>query len=379
MTDQLFNNVDVKAQLEEILPKQTKSLAGPASGLLRQFAPRAASDILAQPAVQNQWQKLNYNAHQRFMAIINGKSSGVVQTEQGEVVLDLHPIVQGLADRLGLGAQISPDAGRLVVFNSSQLKLVQDTVKAIKVLSVFLDRPRPRPLRGRDLARGGLAARRAAGHRLEPRDRRRPAARRAADRRQRGRRLARQDRVRQDRGEARVADRQPLLADVAWAIIFYGVAVVIAAWLAGATRPATAVRRWLAPAFKERLGVVVGRRGVPLPAADPLGADAGDPAVVGDPAGRRADRVRRLGAAPRDAAGVPGRRSATDWPDLRAGWNKLRGGSKGAAPSRRPPDRCRRAASPPWRWPARSSRSRPRRRPGRTPPACSPSRRSATS
>ncbi len=88
--------------------------------------------------MQNQWQNLNYNAHKRFMAIINGKSSGAVQTENGEVVLDLHPIVQSLADRLGLGAQITPDAGRLVVFNSSQLKLVQDTVKAIKVLNVFL-------------------------------------------------------------------------------------------------------------------------------------------------------------------------------------------------------------------------------------------------
>ena len=32
---------------------------------------------------------------------------------------------------------------------------------------------------------------------------------------------------------------------------------MIAAWLAGATRPATAIRRWLAPAFQERLGVVV--------------------------------------------------------------------------------------------------------------------------
>ena len=53
-------------------------------------------------------------------------------------MLDLHPIVQQLADRLGLGAQVKPDAGRLVVFTSSQLKLVQDSVKAIKVLNVFL-------------------------------------------------------------------------------------------------------------------------------------------------------------------------------------------------------------------------------------------------
>jgi len=138
LTDQLFNNVDVQAQLQQILPKQTKSLAGPAAGLLRQFAPKAASDILAQPQVQNVFQQVVYRAHKDFMQIINGKTTGVVQTSNGQVILDLHPIVQKLGDQLGLGAKISPDAGRLVVFQSNQLKLVQDGVKTIKVLSVFL-------------------------------------------------------------------------------------------------------------------------------------------------------------------------------------------------------------------------------------------------
>jgi hypothetical protein len=242
LTDQLFNNVDVKAQLEQLLPKQTKSLAGPASGLVRQFAPRAASDILAQPQVQNVFQQLTYQAHKRFLAIINGKSSGLVQNQQGEVVLDLHPIVQQLADRLGLGAQITPETGRLVVFKSNQLKLVQNSVKAIKVLNVFLiflvlvlyaiairlaGGWRRVALRatGWSLVIVGvllLVVRHVAGNQI----------------------VGSLVRAQSEKTAARHAwlIGSTLLADVAWAIIFYGAAAVIAAWLAGPTRPATAIQ-----------------------------------------------------------------------------------------------------------------------------------------
>lgn len=257
MTDQLFANIDVQSQLQQLLPKATKSLAGPASGLLRQFAPRAASDILAQPAVQNVWQQLNYRAHQRFMAIINGKSSGAVQNQNGEVVLDLHPLVQQLADRLGLGGQIAPDAGRLVIFKSDQLKLVQDSVKAIKVLSVFLvflvfvlyavairlatgwRRVALRAI-GWSLTIVGvllLVVRQVAGNQI----------------------VGSLVHAQSEKTAARHAwlIGSTLLSDLAWTIIFYGVAVVIAAWLGGSTRLATWIRRWLAPEFRERLGFVI--------------------------------------------------------------------------------------------------------------------------
>jgi hypothetical protein len=257
MVDQLFANVDVKAQLEQRLPNQTKSLAGPAAGLLRQFAPRAASDILAQPNVQNVWQQLNYRAHQSFMAIINGKSSGVVQNQNGEVVLDLHPLVQQLADRLGLGAQISPDAGRLVVFKSSQLKLVQDSVKAIKVLSIFLVLLVFVLYGGAIwLARGWRrVALRATGWSLVIVGVLLLVVRNFAGNAVVGSLVKAQS----EKTAARHAwlIGSTLLSDVAWAIIIYGAAVVIAALLAGSTRPAIWIRRGLAPAFRDRLVLVI--------------------------------------------------------------------------------------------------------------------------
>ena len=43
-----------------------------------------------------------------------------------------------------------------------------------------------------------------------------------------------------------------LLADISWNLIGYGLVTLAAAWLAGPTRPATWIRRRLAPTFREQ-------------------------------------------------------------------------------------------------------------------------------
>jgi hypothetical protein len=55
-----------------------------------------------------------------------------------------------------------------------------------------------------------------------------------------------------------------LLYDIAIALITYGLVVVVAAWLAGNTRPAQAVRRALAPSLREHVGYVYGTGAVAL-------------------------------------------------------------------------------------------------------------------
>jgi hypothetical protein len=49
-----------------------------------------------------------------------------------------------------------------------------------------------------------------------------------------------------------------LLYDIAAAMVFYGIVFLLAAWIAGATRPAYAVRRALAPSLRYRLGASYG-------------------------------------------------------------------------------------------------------------------------
>ena len=47
-----------------------------------------------------------------------------------------------------------------------------------------------------------------------------------------------------------------LLAGIAWTAIAYGVIVIVAAWIAGPSRPAVAVRQRLAPSLRDRPGLV---------------------------------------------------------------------------------------------------------------------------
>ena len=330
MVNQLYSSVDVKTELEGILPKQIKSLAGPVSGLVRQFAPQAASDLLARPEIQRRWQELNFKAHQQLMEIVNGKKNGVVQTEQGgDVVLDMHPLVQELADRLGIGGKLAPDAGRIVILQSDQLKLAQDAVKLIKVLNVFLIALalalyaaavwlargwRREVLRstGWSLVIVGvllLVVRHFAGNMVVDS-------------------LVKTQSVRGAAANVWLI-ASTLLADVAWALILYGVAVVIAAWLAGPTRWATGFRRWLAPAFTEHMGYVAGVVAFLYLLLLLWGPTRGlqqwwgilifAALIAGGIWALRRETLREF-----PDAGV-----ATQWPDVRGGWNKLRGGSKG--------------------------------------------------
>ena len=47
-----------------------------------------------------------------------------------------------------------------------------------------------------------------------------------------------------------------LLAGIAWTAIVYGALVILAAWLAGPSRPAVSVRQRLAPSFRDHPGLV---------------------------------------------------------------------------------------------------------------------------
>ena len=58
-------------------------------------------------------------------------------------MLDLQPLVQQLATRIGLSEEqvaerLGPDAGRIVIMKSDQLGTVQTAVELIRKLSIFL-------------------------------------------------------------------------------------------------------------------------------------------------------------------------------------------------------------------------------------------------
>jgi hypothetical protein len=272
LVDQLFGNVDVAGQLQGVLPTQLQGLAGPASGALRQVADRAAPELLARPRVQDAWRIANRNAHKQLLQILNGGGK-VVSTNNGEVVLDLHALVNQLATTLGVESAVagareklnispSPNAGRLVIMRAKQLKTAQDVAKLIRHLSIiftiltfglfalgiWLSAGRRRmALRTTGWCWVGvgifvLLVRRLAGdwivNGLVQAQSVKPAA--------------------HDSWEVGTS----LLRAIAIAFVIYGLVVVLAATLAGPTRPALAVRRALAPSMRDHPLRIYGAAGL---------------------------------------------------------------------------------------------------------------------
>lgn len=141
LVDQLYENVDVEKELSEILPGDTKDLAGPVSGGLRQVAGDGADQVLKSSTAQELWKAANRNTHEQLLAVLEEKE-GTVSNEEGEVSLNLGELVTNLADQVGIGADLAsklpPDAGQVTILRSDQLKTAQDIVVAIKGLALVL-------------------------------------------------------------------------------------------------------------------------------------------------------------------------------------------------------------------------------------------------
>ena len=281
LVNELFHNVNVSADLQKVLPPQLDPLAGPAAAGLRQLASGLAPKLLASPQAQAAWVQANTAAHKELLRVLNGGGQGV-STKSGVVTLNLHPLVTQLAATLGLSSQVAavrsklagstgasvrstaqnklgitppPANGRLVIMRSDQLKAAQDIANAVKHLAIVLPAIAllmfafavyfARGRRRRTLRAAGwcfvvigvvlLLIRRVGGDAVV-------------------------------NGLVRVPSNKPavhdvwsigtsLLYNIAGAMIVYGIVIVAAAWLAGSTRPATAVRKLLAPSLRDRPAV----------------------------------------------------------------------------------------------------------------------------
>jgi hypothetical protein len=141
LVDQLYANVDVQQELEDILPGDTKELAGPVSGGLRQVAGDGADQVLKTSTAQDLWQDANRTAHEQLLAVLEDDKEAV-STEEGEVTLQLGSLVTNLAAEVGIGEQLAeklpPDAGQVTILRSDELQTAQDIAIAVKGLAIVL-------------------------------------------------------------------------------------------------------------------------------------------------------------------------------------------------------------------------------------------------
>src|SRR5215208_3235120 len=272
LVDQLFSSVDVRAQIESALPPQAQALAVPAAAGLRELAERRAPIFLARPKVQELWRVSNLNARRQVLEVLDADDGGkALQSTGGNVVLNLRVLIDRLAADLGLedqvaaargalqqrlGVTVPPAAGQLVLMRSDQLDTARSAVSflrhlavvgplltfALFALAVWLAQGWRRIALRRVgwclIALGVLVvlARRAVGNRVVDA-------------------LVESDSV-NAAAQSAWSITTEILYDIAVAAIVYGVVLVIAAWLAGATSAAVASRRALAPAMRHEPGTV---------------------------------------------------------------------------------------------------------------------------
>ena len=280
LVDALFANTDVQARLKEALPPRLDPLAAPAAGILRRTADQAAFELLGRPAVQELWKEANRIAHERLVAILEGDTDGLIETEQGSVILDLRPLVEQLGQRVGLQVSLPPDAGRITVLRSDQLGAAQEGVKLIRSLSVALV--------VLALALLALAVYLARGFRREL------LRATAVSLVGAGLLLIAVQRI---AGNAvidsitspttRVAGwnvwllATGLLRDIALALIVYGLVLLAGVLLAGPTRWASALRGRLAAPMRDHLGMVYGAVALVFLIALALAPTSGDRRLAG--------------------------------------------------------------------------------------------------
>ena len=254
LVEQIYANVDVQAELAAALPPRAKPLAGFAAGGLQQLADTGVENLLGRPRPQQAWEAANRRAHALLLTVLDG-GGDAVSTTGGEVTLDLRELLSQSAVGFGIGGRLEdrlpPDAGQIVILESNQLGTAQDAADlletaaiALVVLALLLFALAVSLARGwrREALRAcgfGLVAAGAAALVV-----RSVAGDYVVDA------LATTDAVR-PAAEATWTIGTSLLDQAATATIWYGVAIVLVAWLAGPTRLATAVRRLKAPFLRE--------------------------------------------------------------------------------------------------------------------------------
>jgi hypothetical protein len=142
LVNQLYQNVDVPAALEQRLPDNTKSLAAPVAAALREPAARAVNFMFSRPRVQNTFITASSGAHERLVNVLENKTGYGISTGNGNVTLDLNALVKQLGTELGLPAsalaKLPATAGDLTLMKSSQLSAAQQGVNLIRKLSAWL-------------------------------------------------------------------------------------------------------------------------------------------------------------------------------------------------------------------------------------------------
>jgi hypothetical protein len=254
IVDQLYQYGDVEGRLEERLPPNLAGLAAPIAGSLRTPAENAVNRVLESPRFQSLWENVNRIAHETLLRVLEDETRAGVSTAGGDVTLDLRTFLVTIGNELGIGERLEqrlPEtAGQITILRSDQLETAQTTLKVLKFLSwfvvflalaafagaIYLARNRRGMLSavGVTLLLVGivlLVIRRAVGDYLVDA-------------------LAQGESIREAAGSAWLIGTS-LLTQIAWALVVYGLIVLVGSFLAGPSRIGRRTRALVGPPLRD--------------------------------------------------------------------------------------------------------------------------------
>lgn len=145
VTRTLFAKVDVADRARDALPGRTKAFAPAVASAVHTFVQNTTQSFLASAEFQQLWVEINRRAHRQLVRVLTGKGGKVVETNNGQVVVNLAPVLARVEQRLhergiDIFDRIPPAAipSNFVILDSKQLKQGQRGVRLLKTLAIAL-------------------------------------------------------------------------------------------------------------------------------------------------------------------------------------------------------------------------------------------------
>ncbi len=252
IVDVIYTNVPVGEAIDDALPDAISGVGGFLAGAVRDPLTDSVERALGSDRVQNAWVEANAVVHERFVNVMRGDTSDLVSTD-GDLTIELRPLIIDVGQSLGLPDglldRIPDDVGSFVVLDESVLDALQTTVRladlarwvpvilavVLYAVAVFLAAgARTWAMRGVGWSLVIVAAivlliRRLSATLVVPILVKRP--------------------ENEGVGVATIDISTRLLSEIGRTLLWFGVLIVLVTALLGAGRRATAVRRFVSPAF----------------------------------------------------------------------------------------------------------------------------------
>jgi len=142
IVDQLYEQLDVSAEIEEGLPENFEGLAGPLTAALRGPATMAVEVLVGSEQFRTAWLGANRIAHEAAVNILRDDTRAGISTADGVVTLEIQELVEIVGQKLGLSDSLldglPEDAGRITILESEELADAQAAVRVLDFLAWFV-------------------------------------------------------------------------------------------------------------------------------------------------------------------------------------------------------------------------------------------------